>query len=87
MSIDLSVQIKRNPDVQNYQVNLLIITPTGPGNFETYICQSLPEVMQRIADFECKHLNLFQNTIEYEKTDWRELARQNRSANSSNKAA
>lgn len=77
MNIDLSVQIKRNAESQNYQLNMLVINATNTGAIETHICQTLAEVCERIAQFEAKHLNVFENTIDYTKTDWRELARQN----------
>ena len=77
MNIDLSVQIKRNAESQNYQLNMLVINATNTGEIETHICQTLVEVCERIAQFEAKHLNVFENTIDYTKTDWRELARQN----------
>ena len=76
-NIDLSVQIKRNAESQNYQLNMLVINTTNTGAIETHICQTLAEVCERIAQFEAKHLNVFENTIDYTKTDWRELARQN----------
>lgn len=77
MNIDLSIDIKRLPDSQNYRLNLLAIDNGKPGKFETYICQTLPEVFEKAARFEAAHFALFQNAIEYTKTDWRQLARQN----------
>lgn len=80
MNIDLSVQIKRNAESQNYQLNMLVINPSNTGAIETHICQTLAEVCERVAKFEAKHLDVFQNTIDYTKTDWRQLARQNKQA-------
>ena len=80
MIIDLSVQIKRNTESQNYQLNMLVINKTNTGAIETHICQTLAEVCERIAQFEAKHLTVFEHAIEYEKTDWRQLARQNQQA-------
>lgn len=77
MNIDLSVQIKRNTESQNYQLNMLVINPSNTGAIETHICQTLAEVCEKVAQFEAKHLNVFENTIDYTKTDWRQLARQN----------
>lgn len=77
MNIDLSIQIKRNAESQNYQLNMLVINPCNTGAMETNICQTLAEVCERVAQFEAKHLSVFENTIDYTKTDWRELARQN----------
>ena len=77
MNIDLSIQIKRNAESQNYQLNMLVLNPSNTGAIETHICQTLAEVCERIAQFEAKHLNVFEHAIEYEKTDWRQLARQN----------
>ena len=77
MNIDLSVQIKRNAESQNYQLNMLVINATNTGAIETHICQTLAEVCEKVAQFEAKHLSVFENTIDYTKTDWRELARQN----------
>ena len=77
MNIDLSVQIKRNAESQNYQLNMLVINAINTGAMETHICQTLAEVCQKVAQFEAKHLSVFENTIDYTKTDWRELARQN----------
>ena len=77
MNIDLSIQIKRNAESQNYQLNMLVINPSNTGAMETNICQTLAEVCEKIAQFEAKHLSVFENTIDYTKTDWRELARQN----------
>ncbi|MDO4656320.1 hypothetical protein [Kingella sp. (in: b-proteobacteria)] len=77
MNIDLSIQIKRNAENQNYQLNMLVINPRNTGVMETNICQTLAEVCEKIAQFEAKHLNVFEHAIEYEKTDWRQLARQN----------
>lgn len=79
-AIDLSVQIKRFPEVQNYQVNLLLIKDGKPDVLETSICQTLVEVFEKTAAFERKYLTQFENAIEYEKTDWRELAAKNRAA-------
>ena len=80
MNIDLSVQIKRNAESQNYQLNMLVINASNTGAIETHICQTLAEVCERVAQFEAKHLEVFQNTIDYTKTDWRQLARQNKQA-------
>ena len=80
MNIDLSVQIKRNAESQNYQLNMLVINATNTGAIETSICQTLAEVCERVAQFEAKHLNIFEHAIDYEKTDWRQLARQNQQA-------
>ena len=80
MNIDLSVQIKRNAESQNYQLNMLVINATNTGAIETSICQTLAEVWERVAQFEAKHLNIFEHAIDYEKTDWRQLARQNQQA-------
>jgi len=80
MIIDLSVQIKRNAESQNYQLNMLVINATNTGAIETQICQTLAEVCERVAQFEAKHLNIFEHAIDYEKTDWRQLARQNQQA-------
>ena len=80
MNIDLSVQIKRNAESQNYQLNMLVINATNTGAIETSICQTLAEVCEKVAQFEAKHLNVFEHAIEYEKTDWRQLARQNQQA-------
>ena len=77
MNIDLSVQIKRNAESQNYQLNMLVINATNTGAMETHICQTLAEVCEKVAKFEAKHLSVFENTIDYTKTDWCELARQN----------
>ena len=77
MNIDLSIQIKRNAESQNYQLNMLVLNPSNTGAIETHICQTLAEVCQKIAQFEAKHLTVFEHAIEYEKTDWRQLARQN----------
>ncbi len=41
MHIDLSVQIKRNTESQNYQLNMLVINATNTGAIETNICQTL----------------------------------------------
>ncbi|WP_032138212.1 hypothetical protein [Kingella negevensis] len=76
--IDLNVRIDRLVESQNYRLNLLIIENAKPSKFETYICQTLAEVFERIAKFEATHLTQFENAIDYQKTDWRELARQNR---------
>lgn len=75
---DLNIQIKRFPESKNYQVNLLVIKQEKPDAFESYICQSLQEIFERIADFEQKYLDVFENAIEYKHIDWRELARENR---------
>jgi len=75
---DLNIQIKRFPENKNYQVNLLVIKQEKPDEFESYICQSLQEIFERIADFEQKYLDVFENAIEYKHIDWRELARENR---------
>ena len=56
MNIDLSVQIKRNAESQNYQLNMLVINPSNTGAMETNICQTLAEVCEKIAQFEAKHL-------------------------------
>lgn len=80
MSIDLSIQIKRNTETQNYQLNLLVINGDKPGKFEFYICQTLAEVCEKAAKFEAENLDVFENVIDYTKTDWRELARQNKAA-------
>ena len=56
---------------------MLVINATNTGAIETHICQTLAEVCEKIAQFEAKHLTVFEHAIEYEKTDWRELARQN----------
>jgi len=77
MNIDLSIQIKRNAESQNYQLNMLVINATNTGAIETSICQTLAEVCEKVVQFEAKHLGVFENTIDYTKTDWRELARQN----------
>lgn len=77
MNQDLNVQIRRNPQMQNYRVMLLTIKNGQPDKSETYICQTLPEVLEKIAAFEDKHLNQFQNAIDYKKVSWREIARQN----------
>lgn len=87
MNIDLSVQIKRNAESQNYQLNMLVINASNTGEIETHICQTLAEVCERIAQFEAKHLNVFENTIDYTKTDWRELARQNQQNQQNGKRA
>ena len=80
MNIDLSVQIKRNAESQNYQLNMLVINATNTGAIETSICQTLAEVCERVAQFEAKHLNIFEHAIDYKKPDWRQLARQNQQA-------
>ena len=77
LNIDLSVQIKRNAESQNYQLNMLVINESNTGAMEMCICQTIAEVCERVAQFEAKHLDVFENTIEYTKTDWRELARRN----------
>ena len=87
MNIDLSVQIKRNAESQNYQLNMLVINPSNTGAIETSICQTLAEVCERVAQFEAKHLDVFENTIDYTKTDWRELARQNQQNQQNGKRA
>ena len=87
MIIDLSVQIKRNAESQNYQLNMLVINATNTGATETHICQTLAEVCEKVAQFEAKHLNVFENTIDYTKTDWRELARQNQQNQQNGKRA
>ena len=87
MIIDLSVQIKRNAESQNYQLNMLVINATNTGAIETHICQTLAEVCEKVAQFEAKHLNVFENTIDYTKTDWRELARQNQQNQQNGKRA
>lgn len=79
-NIDLSIQIKRLKETQNYQLNLLVIENGKPGKFETYICQTLAEVCEKSAKFEAENLDVFENVIDYKKTDWRELARQNKAA-------
>lgn len=79
-NIDFSIQVKRFPEVENYQANLLLIKDGKPDKFETHICQTLVEVFEKVAAFEQANLHQFQNAIEYQKTDWRELARQNRAA-------
>lgn len=78
MQIDLSVMLKRLPESQTYKLDLLLIKDKAPGQSEHHICQTLTEVFQKTAAFEAKHLHPFENAIEYEQTDWRELARQNR---------
>lgn len=78
MQIDLSVMLKRLPESENYRLDLLLIQNNAPSNSEHYVCQTLAEVFQKTAAFEAKHLHPFENAIEYEQTDWRELARQNR---------
>ena len=75
--IDMNVRIDRIVESQNYRVGLLLIENNQPSKFETYICQTLAEVCERIAKFEAAHLDQFENAIDYTKTDWRELARQN----------
>lgn len=75
MKIDMSVIIKRIPENETYDVRMVVHT-TG-GAVENVVCQTLPEVFQKISDFERK-LPQFQNAVEYEHTDWRDLARQNR---------
>ena len=87
MIIDLSVQIKHNAESQNYQLNMLVINATNTGAIETHICQTLAEVCEKVAQFEAKHLNVFENTIDYTKTDWRELARQNQQNQQNGKRA
>lgn len=75
MNQDLNVQIRRIPNNQNYCVLLLKITNSQPAKCETYICQTLIEVMQKIADFESKYLHQFENAIDYKKIDWCKLVR------------
>lgn len=76
-AVDLSVEVKRFPEVQNYRVNLLIIKDNKPDAFESYVCQTMIEVFEKVLAFEAKHLGLFENAIEYQHTDWRDLARKN----------
>ena len=76
-AVDLSVEIKRFPEVQNYRVNLLLIKTGRPDAFESYVCQTMVEVFEKVTAFELKHLELFENAIEYQHTDWRDLARKN----------
>lgn len=78
--IDLSVQIKRFPETETYQVNLLIIRNNKPAQFETYTCLSMVEVFEKTQAFEQKYLIQFENMIEYEKVSFRELAAQNKAA-------
>ncbi|XXQ68530.1 hypothetical protein ACKLNO_01265 [Neisseriaceae bacterium B1] len=77
---DLNVQIRRNPETQNYRVSLLTIKNGLPDKSEMHICQTLPEALEKIAAFEDKHLNQFENAIDYKKVSWREIARQNQAA-------
>lgn len=77
-NIDLSIQIKRNTEHQNYQLSMLVITPQNNGAMDMLVCQTLAEALERIAAFEAKHLDVFQSAIDYCHTDWRELARQNK---------
>lgn len=83
---DLNVQIRRNPETQNYRVMLLTIKNGQPDKSEMHICQTLPEALEKIAAFEDAYLNQFQNAIDYKKVNWREIARQNQAAQA-NKAA
>ncbi|ULJ62376.1 hypothetical protein MIS46_10540 [Wielerella bovis] len=76
--IDLNVRIDRLVESQNYRLGLMLIENGKMGKFETYICQTLAEVFEKIAKFEAQNLTLFENAIDYQKTDWRELARQNK---------
>lgn len=78
--IDLSIQVKRFPDTQTYQVNLLIIRNGKPAQFETHTCLSMVEVFEKAQAFEQKYLAQFENMIEYEKVSFRELAAQNLAA-------
>lgn len=80
MNQDLNVQIRRNPETQNYRVMLLTIKDGQPDKSEMHICQTLPEALEKIAAFEDAHLNQFENTIDYKKVSWREIARQNKAA-------
>lgn len=73
--IDMSIVIKRCPENQTYEVRMVVHKTYGA--VENVTCQTLPEMFQRIAEFERK-LPQFQNAIEYKPTDWRELARENR---------
>lgn len=74
--VDLSVQVKRFPESQTYQVNLLIIRNDKPAQFETHTCLSMVEVFEKTQAFEQKYLRHFENMIEYEKITFRELAEQ-----------
>ena len=74
MNIDMSIIIKRCTDNETYDLRM-VVHETG-GAVENVVCQTLPEMFQKIAEFESK-LPQFQNAIEYKHTDWRELARQN----------
>ncbi|WP_315368857.1 hypothetical protein [Kingella oralis] len=78
MNIDLSVEIKRQPESKNYRLNLLVIKNGKPDKFETYVCQTLVEIFEKISAFEAANFELFQNAIEYKHIDWRQLARQNK---------
>lgn len=78
MKIDLNIRIDRLVESQNYRLGLMLIENGKPGKFETYICQTLAEVCEKTAKFEAENLTLFPNAIDYQKTDWRELARQNK---------
>ena len=79
-AIDLSVQIKRFPETQTYQVNLLIIRNDKPAQFETHTCLNMIEVFEKVQKFEQRYLSQFENMIEYEKVSFRELAAQNLAA-------
>ncbi|WII92504.1 hypothetical protein QEO94_07590 [Kingella negevensis] len=74
-NFDMSVIIKRNPDNQTYELSMVVHQENG--NVEKAVCQTLPELFKKIAEFEHK-LPQFNNAVEYQHTDWRELARQNR---------
>nr|DAS34239.1 MAG TPA: hypothetical protein [Inoviridae sp.] len=76
--VDLSIQITRLKETQNYRLNLLVIDNGIAGKFESHICQTLAEVCEKAAKFEAENLDVFENVIDYKKTDWRELARQNK---------
>lgn len=78
--IDLSIQIKRFPETQTYQVNLLVIRNDKPAQFETHTCLNLLQVFEKSQAFEQKYLSQFENMIEYEKVSFRELAAQNLAA-------
>lgn len=80
--IDMSIVIKRCPENQTYEVRMVVHKTHGA--VENVTCQTLPEMFQRIAEFERK-LPQFENAIEYQHTDWRELARQNRAKSQNHK--
>lgn len=75
--IDMSVIIKRLPETQTYRVDMMVIDSR---HLESIICQTHEEIARRISEFEKKHLSVFENAIEYQKIDWREMARQNKGA-------